>query len=127
MAQVLINVAVEEMGHLTAVWNITAALGGAPRFGRTQLSARSRLPAGRHCREARAFQRGDAAALRVSGAAARLRRSATVRGSPTSAPTFAAATCRRLTPMGLNYDTVGDFYTALSKGCASWWRSMART
>ena len=32
--RVIINVAVEEMGHLTAVWNITAALGGAPRFGR---------------------------------------------------------------------------------------------
>src|SRR5207248_10558622 len=31
---VLIGVAIEEMGHLTAVWNITAALGGAPRFGR---------------------------------------------------------------------------------------------
>src|SRR5580692_1962608 len=30
----LIKVSVEEMGHLTAVWNITAALGGAPRFGR---------------------------------------------------------------------------------------------
>src|SRR5258708_28303093 len=30
----LIQVSVEEMGHLTAVWNITAALGGAPRFGR---------------------------------------------------------------------------------------------
>jgi CDGSH-type Zn-finger protein len=30
----IIRVAVEEMGHLTAVWNITAALGGAPRFGR---------------------------------------------------------------------------------------------
>jgi len=27
-------VAVEEMGHLVAVWNITAALGGAPRIGR---------------------------------------------------------------------------------------------
>src|SRR6201991_1384624 len=32
---VLIKVAVEEMGHLTAVWNITAALGGAPRIGRS--------------------------------------------------------------------------------------------
>ena len=30
----IINVAVEEMSHLAAVWNITAALGGAPRFGR---------------------------------------------------------------------------------------------
>ncbi len=28
------QVAIEEMGHLAAVWNITAALGGQPRFGR---------------------------------------------------------------------------------------------
>ena len=27
--------AIEEMGHLTAVWNITSALGGRPRFGRS--------------------------------------------------------------------------------------------
>src|SRR5579863_4530484 len=33
--QVLLAVAIEEMGHLAAVWNITAALGGSPRFGRT--------------------------------------------------------------------------------------------
>src|SRR6202007_1001273 len=31
---VLLGVAIEEMGHLAAVWNITAALGGSPRFGR---------------------------------------------------------------------------------------------
>jgi CDGSH-type Zn-finger protein/uncharacterized Fe-S cluster protein YjdI len=30
----LILVATEEMYHLTSVWNITSALGGAPRFGR---------------------------------------------------------------------------------------------
>src|SRR5690606_2693282 len=28
------NVALEEMAHLAAVWNITSALGGSPRFGR---------------------------------------------------------------------------------------------
>jgi hypothetical protein len=28
------RIATEEMGHLAAVWNITSALGGAPRFGR---------------------------------------------------------------------------------------------
>src|SRR5580698_1273967 len=33
--QVLVGVAIEEMGHLAAVWNITAALGGSPRVGRT--------------------------------------------------------------------------------------------
>src|SRR5580765_5955973 len=32
--RIILNVAIEEMGHLAAVWNITAALGGAPRFGR---------------------------------------------------------------------------------------------
>ena len=32
--RVILKVAIDEMGHLTAVWNITAALGGSPRFGR---------------------------------------------------------------------------------------------
>lgn len=31
----IIQVAIEEMSHLAAVWNITAALGGTPRFGRS--------------------------------------------------------------------------------------------
>src|SRR5262245_7510999 len=30
----IMRVAIEEMGHLAAVWNITSALGGSPRFGR---------------------------------------------------------------------------------------------
>lgn len=30
----ILDVAIDEMGHLVAVWNLTAALGGAPRFGR---------------------------------------------------------------------------------------------
>ncbi|TLY98536.1 MAG: hypothetical protein E6K38_01450, partial [Gammaproteobacteria bacterium] len=33
--QVLMGVAIEEMGHLAAVWNITSGLGGAPRIGRS--------------------------------------------------------------------------------------------
>lgn len=32
--KLIIRVAIEEMGHLVAVWNITASLGGQPRFGR---------------------------------------------------------------------------------------------
>ena len=32
--QSLFDVAIEEMAHLTAVWNITSALGGSPRVGR---------------------------------------------------------------------------------------------
>jgi len=30
----IIDIAVEEMSHRTAVWNITSAIGGSPRFGR---------------------------------------------------------------------------------------------
>ncbi|MGH8236120.1 MAG: ferritin-like domain-containing protein [Steroidobacteraceae bacterium] len=33
--QALFDVAIEEMSHLAAVWNITSALGGSPRVGRT--------------------------------------------------------------------------------------------
>src|SRR5690606_5175875 len=32
--QTILRVAVEEMSHLVSVWNITVALGGAPRIGR---------------------------------------------------------------------------------------------
>src|SRR5262245_9917634 len=45
--RVILQVAIEEMGHLVAVWNITAALGGAPRFGRANFPlAPGLLPAG---------------------------------------------------------------------------------
>ena len=30
----VLGVAIDEMSHLVAVWNITSALGGSPRFGR---------------------------------------------------------------------------------------------
>src|ERR1700749_2590335 len=30
----IIDVAIEEMGHLAAVWNIPSAIAGQPRFGR---------------------------------------------------------------------------------------------
>jgi CDGSH-type Zn-finger protein/uncharacterized Fe-S cluster protein YjdI len=32
--QTILRVAIEEMSHLVSIWNITAALGGAPRIGR---------------------------------------------------------------------------------------------
>lgn len=43
----IMGVAVEEMAHLAAVWNITSALGGAPRFGRGNFPLEpGTLPAG---------------------------------------------------------------------------------
>jgi hypothetical protein len=32
--KLIVDIAIEEMSHLAAVWNITSALGGSPRFGR---------------------------------------------------------------------------------------------
>jgi CDGSH-type Zn-finger protein/uncharacterized Fe-S cluster protein YjdI len=112
---VLIKVAVEEMGHLTAVWNITAALGGAPRFGRTNFPLDpGLLPAGIVVKLAPfnpatlqhfVFLERPTGSTERDGEGFAYERSY-IRGSDT----------RRLTPMGLNYDTVGDFYIALSKG-----------
>jgi CDGSH-type Zn-finger protein/uncharacterized Fe-S cluster protein YjdI len=112
---VLIKVAVEEMGHLTAVWNITAALGGAPRFGRTNFPLDpGLLPAGIVVKLAPftpetlqhfVFLERPNGSTEKDGDGFYYER-AYVRGGDV----------RRLIPMGLNYETVGDFYVALSKG-----------
>ncbi|HEV8333547.1 MAG TPA: ferritin-like domain-containing protein [Steroidobacteraceae bacterium] len=113
--QALFDIAIEEMAHLAAVWNITSALGGSPRVGRgnfpidpgylpasvvvklAPFNAQTlqhfiylERPAGSDERDSEAFA---------------IERSY-VRGSDVP----------RLTPMGINYDTVGNFYTALSLG-----------
>ena len=69
--QVLLGVAIEEMGHLAAVWNITSALGGSPRFGRMNFPLDpGYLPASITVKLAPLCR--DAAALRVPRATARL-------------------------------------------------------
>ena len=43
----ILSVAIDEMGHLAAVWNITSALGGVPYFGRDNFPLNvGRMPAG---------------------------------------------------------------------------------
>ena len=43
----IIDVAIDEMGHLVAVWNITSGLGGVPYFGRDNFPLNvGRMPAG---------------------------------------------------------------------------------
>src|SRR3569833_1927222 len=112
---VLINVAVEEMGHLTAVWNITSALGGAPRVGRTNFPRDpGSLPAGIVVKLApfnRATLQHNNKLERPHGSTERdgegfAYERAYTRGSDVV----------RLVPMGINYETVGDFYAALSNG-----------
>jgi CDGSH-type Zn-finger protein/uncharacterized Fe-S cluster protein YjdI len=111
----LIGIAIEEMGHLCAVWNITAALGGTPRFGRTNFPLDpGYLPAGIVVKLAPftpetlqhfVFLERPSGCAEEDGEGFVYERNY-IRGS--DGP--------RLTPMGLNYDTVGDFYIALSDG-----------
>ncbi len=113
--QALFEVAIEEMAHLAAVWNITSALGGSPRVGRTNFPIDPGfLPASVVVKlapfNAQTLQhfiyleRPAGSDERDSEAFAVERDY--VRGSGVP----------RLTPMGINYDTVGNFYTALSLG-----------
>ncbi|HEY0767428.1 MAG TPA: ferritin-like domain-containing protein [Steroidobacteraceae bacterium] len=114
--QVLLGVAIEEMGHLAAVWNITSALGGSPRFGRMNFPLDpGYLPASVVVKLAPFnadtlqhfvfLERPHGSSEQEGGGFAYER--SYVRGGSSGA---------RLTPMGVNYDTVGDFYVALSEG-----------
>ena len=114
--RVILEVAIEEMGHFCAVWNITSALGGAPRFGRGNFPLGSGLSAGGRGREARTLQRSGPAAFHLSGAAPRARPSPTARASSRRYGISASSAAPRLTPMGIDYDTVGDFYASLGEG-----------
>jgi CDGSH-type Zn-finger protein/uncharacterized Fe-S cluster protein YjdI len=116
--KVLIRVAVEEMQHLAAVWNITSALGGAPRIGRTNFPLDpGMLPAGIVVKLAPfspetlqhfVFLERPRGSSELDGEGFVYERNY-VRGSDYA----------YLTPMGINYDTVGDFYAALSNGLKS--------
>lgn len=108
----ILDVAVDEMGHLVAVWNITAAAGGAPRFGRVNFPIDpGYLPAGIVVKLAPfgedvlqhfVFLERPVTSSEPDGQAFRYQR-AFSRNSPT----------RRLTPMGFDYDTVGEFYETM--------------
>ena len=113
--QVLLGVAIEEMGHLAAVWNITSALGGSPRFGRTNFPLDpGYLPACVVVKLAPftadtlqhfVFLERPHGSTEQDGAGFAYERTY-ARGSSGA----------RLTPMGVDYSTVGDFYVALAEG-----------
>jgi len=113
--QMLLGVAIEEMGHLAAVWNITSGLGGSPRFGRTNFPLDpGYLPASVVVKLAPfnadtlqhfVFLERPRGSTEQDGSGFAYERSY-LRGSSGA----------RLTPMGINYDTVGDFYVALGEG-----------
>jgi CDGSH-type Zn-finger protein/uncharacterized Fe-S cluster protein YjdI len=114
----IVEVAIEEMGHLAAVWNITSALGGAPRFGRNNfpldpgyLPARITVklaPFSAATLQHFIFLERPAGSDEPEGEGFEPER-LFVRGS----------TAPRLTPMATDYDTVGAFYAALEAGLSA--------
>ena len=113
--QVLLGVAIEEMGHLAAVWNITSALGGSPRFGRTNFPLDpGYLPACVVVKLAPftadtlqhfVFLERPHGSTEQDGA-----------GFAYERPYVRGGGAARLTPMAVDYSTVGDFYAALGEG-----------
>ena len=116
--ETILRVAVEEMGHLVAVWNITAALGGSPRFGRGNFPLDpGMLPAGVIVKLAPfseavlqhfIFLERPAESDEPHGA-----------GFAREFDFRRASSKPRLTPMGLDYETVGTFYAMLGAGLQS--------
>jgi CDGSH-type Zn-finger protein/uncharacterized Fe-S cluster protein YjdI len=111
----LLDVAIEEMGHLAAVWNITSALGASPRIGRGNFPIDpGYLPAGVVVKLA-PF---NAETLQHFVYLER-----PLDSDEKDSPAFVAErnyvrglAGTHLVPMGLNYETVGEFYATLAEG-----------
>jgi len=110
----MLGVAIEEMGHLTAVWNITSALGGSPRFGRLNFPLDpGGLPASVVVRLAPFSE----AVLQHFIFLERPTCSSEPDGEGFAAEfQFRRGDSRpRVTPMPVDYETVGEFYETLSR------------
>ena len=113
--QLLLSIAIEEMGHLAAVWNITSALGASPRVGRGNFPLDpGYLPAcvvvklapfNAETLQHFVFLERPHGSTERDGAGFTYERSY-VRGVGGA----------RLTPLGVDYDTVGTFYGAVAQG-----------
>ncbi len=109
----ILGVAVDEMGHLTAVWNITSALGGSPRFGRANFPLDPGMLARGRRRQAGAVSTKKCCSISSISNARTARRSATAKASSRSCIFARGIDKPRITPMPMDYDTVGEFYQAL--------------
>jgi len=109
----ILKVAVEEMGHLTAVWNITAALGGSPRFGRMNFPLD---PGGLPASVVVRLAPFNEAVLQHFIYLERPNCSSEPDGAGFEADfQFTRGDSRpRVTPMPIDYETVGAFYETLS-------------
>jgi hypothetical protein len=115
--QDILGIAREEMSHLTAVWNITAAIGGSPRFGRNNFPLeRGYLPAGLVVKLA-PF---SADVLQHFIYLERPEGSSEPEGKGFEPTPFTRGSVlmQPLTPMSFDYATVGAFYRAIEDALA---------
>ncbi|HEX6834817.1 MAG TPA: ferritin-like domain-containing protein [Rudaea sp.] len=122
----IFQISTEEMGHLVAVWNITIALGGAPRVGRFNFPLDpGGLPAGVVVKLA-PF---NTATLQHFIYLERPGGSTEPEGHGFEPErTFKRGVeGPRLTPMPIDYDTVGAFYEALGRGLRQFVESHGET
>ena len=108
----IVTVAIEEMGHLAAVWNITAALGGVPQLGRGNFPLDAGyLPAGIIVKLAPFGEASLQHFIHLERPAGSAEPEGTGFESELS---FRRTPPRvRLVPMSLDYETVGEFYAYL--------------
>jgi CDGSH-type Zn-finger protein/uncharacterized Fe-S cluster protein YjdI len=113
--ELLLGVAIEEMGHLAAVWNITAALGASPRIGRTNFPLDPGLLPASVVVKLAPF---NAETLQHFVFLERPQESTEAEGAGFSyeRPYVRGTSLPHLTPMGADYDTVGAFYANLGVG-----------
>jgi CDGSH-type Zn-finger protein/uncharacterized Fe-S cluster protein YjdI len=111
---VIVRVALEEMGHLAEVWNIASALGGAPQFGRANFPLDpGNLPAGivvklspfsEACVQHFIHLERPSSSVEPEG-----------RGFESELHFRRSSRRIRLVPMALDYETVGEFYAVLGR------------
>jgi CDGSH-type Zn-finger protein/uncharacterized Fe-S cluster protein YjdI len=110
----IVSVALEEMGHLAAVWNITSALGGSPRFGRDNFPLDpGALPAGVVVKLAPFSEEVVQHFIRLERPDGSTEREGA--GFEPEIEFRRGVDRPRLTPMPMDYETVGVFYASLEQ------------
>ncbi len=114
----ILSIAIDEMSHLTAVWNITSALGGTPRFGRANFPLDPGLLPARVVVKLAPF---NEAVLQHFIYLERPEGSPEPDGEGFEPERLFERTPvgSLLTPMAINYSTVGEFYRTIADGLRS--------
>ncbi len=108
-------VAIDEMSHLVAVWNITSALGGAPRFGRTNFPLDPGYLPARIVVKLAPFNEASLQHFVYLERPVGSNEPEGVGFEPERV-FHRGISAERLTPMPFDYSTIGEFYEVLGEG-----------